>query len=307
VPGQDSPPAQQQHAPRGCSGCGAPLSRYNPGPRCQACTSAARDTTAVSPENVSVNAPKVRELRRAHGMTRQLLADRAGVSLSYIEKLERGGTRQPSVGTLTAIAAALNVPLDALLHQGSRPAAQQAVADPDTAHSNLRLPSAGAGEEQSLANHDSQSADIAGLMAWINGTNTTDDAIEQIERAAAYLAEAHSKISPETVLSGVLQTHEQVQTYLHVGRQRLRQTRELLRIDSSLLSHACLLLGDLGHNRRAAQYGAAALALAQEAGSDEAAAWSVRAKTARWQERYVESYGTRPTWFRRRCAVAYKA
>ena len=53
-------------------------------------------------------------------MTQQLLADRAGVSLSYIEKLERGGTRQPSVGTLTAIAAALNVPLDTLLHHGPR-------------------------------------------------------------------------------------------------------------------------------------------------------------------------------------------
>jgi transcriptional regulator with XRE-family HTH domain len=77
----------------------------------------------VSPEDVSVNAPKVRELRRAHGMTQQLLADRAGVSLSYIEKLERGGTRQPSVGTLTAIAAVLNVPLDTLLCQGPRQAA----------------------------------------------------------------------------------------------------------------------------------------------------------------------------------------
>lgn len=29
--------------------------------------------------------------------------------------------------------------------------------------------------------------------------------------------------------------------------------------------------------------------MAQEAGSDEAAAWSVMAKTARWQAKYVES------------------
>jgi DNA-binding XRE family transcriptional regulator len=116
VSGQDSPPA------RHCSGCGALLSRYNPGTLCQACTSTGRDITAVSPENVSVNGQKIRELRRAHGMTQQLLADRAGVSLSYIEKLERGATKQPSVGTLTAIAAALNVPLDTLLHQGPRPA-----------------------------------------------------------------------------------------------------------------------------------------------------------------------------------------
>jgi hypothetical protein len=136
---------------------------------------------------------------------------------------------------------------------------------------------------------DSYSEDIAGLMAWVNGTNTTDDAIDQIERATLYLSEAHSMVSPQTVLSGVLQTHGQVQTYLRSGKQRIRQTRELLRIDSALLSHACLLLGDLGHNGKATEYGAAALVLAQQADADEATAWSVRAKTARWQERYVES------------------
>jgi transcriptional regulator with XRE-family HTH domain len=128
VPGQDSPSAREQHAPRGCGGCGAPLSRYNPGPLCHACTSAGRDITAVRPENVSVNAPKVRELRRVHGMTQQLLADRAGVSLSYIEKLERGSTRQPSIGTLSAIAATLNVPLDTLLRQGPRQDASEPAA-----------------------------------------------------------------------------------------------------------------------------------------------------------------------------------
>ena len=76
---------------------------------------------------------------------------------------------------------------------------------------------------------------------------------------------------------------------LHGGKQRLRQTRELLRIDSELVAHAGLLLGDLGQDLRAAEYGTAALVLAQEAGSDEAIAWSVQAKTARWQHKYVES------------------
>jgi transcriptional regulator with XRE-family HTH domain/lambda repressor-like predicted transcriptional regulator len=136
---------------------------------------------------------------------------------------------------------------------------------------------------------DDGTEDIARLMAWINGSNTTSDAIEQIERAALYLSEAHSTVSPQVVLSGVLQTHGQVRTYLQSGKQRLRQTRELLRIDSCLLSHACLLLGDLGHHQKASEYGVAALVLAQEADADESSAWSARAKTARWQERYVES------------------
>ena len=65
--------------------------------------------------------------------------------------------------------------------------------------------------------------------------------------------------------------------------------RELFRIESELLAHACLLLGDLSQHSTADQYGAASLLYAQEAGANEAIAWSARAKTLRWQERLVES------------------
>lgn len=75
------------------------------------------------------------------------------------------------------------------------------------------------------------------------------------------------------------------------GRQRLRQTRELLRIDSALLSHAALLLGDLGDHAAAGAYGTAALMSAQEAEVDEGIAWSVMSKTARWQNRFTEAAG----------------
>ena len=131
--------------------------------------------------------------------------------------------------------------------------------------------------------------DVRGLMAWVADTNTTDDAIEQMAHTASYLMEAHSRIPPRMILSGVLQAHQKVRDCLCGGKQRLRQTRELLRIDSELVAHAGLLLGDLGQDFRAAEYGIAALVLAQEAGSDEAIAWSVQAKTARWQHKYVES------------------
>jgi tetratricopeptide (TPR) repeat protein len=127
------------------------------------------------------------------------------------------------------------------------------------------------------------------LMAWINGTNTTDDAIKEMDRAASYLAEAHAQVAAPRVLSEVLGVHQEVQVLLRSGKQRLRQTRELLRIDSRLLAHACLLLGDLGRNDTAQGYGTAALLCAQEAEADEAIAWSVKAKTARWQRRFVEA------------------
>jgi tetratricopeptide (TPR) repeat protein len=50
-----------------------------------------------------------------------------------------------------------------------------------------------------------------------------------------------------------------------------------------------LLFGDLEENVTADEYGEASLLYAQEAGANEAIAWTVRAKTLRWQERFVES------------------
>jgi hypothetical protein len=127
------------------------------------------------------------------------------------------------------------------------------------------------------------------VMAWITGTNTTDDAIAEMARAASYLAEAHTRITPRKILPEVLGIHQAVQALLLDGRQRLRQTRELLRIDSELLAHACLLLGDLGQYQAARQCGSAALLCAQEAEADKGITWSVMAKTARWQVRFVEA------------------
>src|SRR5260370_13468728 len=136
---------------------------------------------------------------------------------------------------------------------------------------------------------DGHADEAASMMAWVTGTNTTDDAIEELNRAASYLAEVHARMPARRVLSEVLGVHQQVRFLLQGGRQRLRQTRDLLRTASLLLAHACLLLGDLGRDHAARAYGTAALALAQEAGTDEAIAWSVQAKTARWQDNYVEA------------------
>jgi hypothetical protein len=55
------------------------------------------------------------------------------------------------------------------------------------------------------------------------------------------------------------------------------------------MAHACVLLGDLGRAEAAREFGTAALLLAQEAESDEAIAWSVQAKTARWTGGFVEA------------------
>jgi hypothetical protein len=129
------------------------------------------------------------------------------------------------------------------------------------------------------------------VLTWITGTNASDDAINELARTAAYLAEAHTLMPAAKVLPEVLGVHRAVYAFLRGGRQRLSQTRELLRTDAALLAHACLLLGDLGQYEAARMYGSAALLCAQEAGADEGIAWTAMAKTARWQERFAEAAG----------------
>src|SRR5579871_227149 len=130
--------------------------------------------------------------------------------------------------------------------------------------------------------------DIDDLLAQLTATGTTGDTIEQIERAAVSLAESHTQAPARKILSQVVPLDQRVRSLL-AGRLRLSQQRELYRIESLLLSHACLLLGDLNENALAERYGTAALAFAKEAESDQAVAMTVLAKTFRWQKRFTES------------------
>ena len=130
--------------------------------------------------------------------------------------------------------------------------------------------------------------DIDDLLAHVTVTSIGEDAIEQIEQATIALAESHTQAPARKLLNQVLPLHQRVRSVLG-GRLRLSQQRELYRIESLLLSHACLLLGDLNENALAERYGMAGLAFAREAGSDQAVAMTVLAKTFRWQKRLTES------------------
>ena len=130
--------------------------------------------------------------------------------------------------------------------------------------------------------------DIDDLLARFTGTSIGEDVIQQIEQATISLAESHTQAPARTLLSQVMPLHQRVRSLLE-GGLRLSQQRELYRIESLLLSHACLLLGDLNENALAERYGLAGLAFAREAGSDRAVAMTVLAKTFRWQKRLTES------------------
>ena len=130
--------------------------------------------------------------------------------------------------------------------------------------------------------------DIDDLLADLTVTSIGEDSVQQIEQATVALAESHTQAPARKLLNQVLPLHQRVRSLLG-GRLRLSQQRDLYRIESLLLSHACLLLGDLGENALAERYGMAGLAFAREAGSDQAVAMTVLAKTFRWQKRLTES------------------
>ena len=57
---------------------------------------------------------RIADLRSAAFMTQDALAEAAGIGTSYVARIE-GGSRKPTIDTLTSIAAGLNVPVWRLL------------------------------------------------------------------------------------------------------------------------------------------------------------------------------------------------
>jgi transcriptional regulator with XRE-family HTH domain len=78
---------------------------------------------------------RVRELRREQRMTQTDLARRAGISASYVSKLEANRYRRPSAEVLLRLASALNVPVDELYKAAGYPvpAEEFPAADPELA------------------------------------------------------------------------------------------------------------------------------------------------------------------------------
>jgi transcriptional regulator with XRE-family HTH domain len=68
---------------------------------------------------------RVRELRKAAGLTQQALAVKAGVSVSVVQHIEQGAIPDPRVSTLVQLARAMGVPLDALVEDGGEPAPEK--------------------------------------------------------------------------------------------------------------------------------------------------------------------------------------
>src|ERR1700728_3568906 len=68
--------------------------------------------------------------------------------------------------------------------------------------------------------------DAASLAAWMESTNTSDDALDYLAEAAESLAECHPVLAPRDALQRVLEVHGRAHGLL-LGKQRLGQRRAL--------------------------------------------------------------------------------
>jgi tetratricopeptide (TPR) repeat protein len=214
---------------------------------------------------------KADALRRALRMTNEQFAEHLGIAVRTVAYWRKNPDMVPLPATQEILDAALAKASAQVSAQFRLLVDEEGPAEPGNLHQISPL------------------VEVHRISAWLSSTNVSDDAVDALAQAGTSLARAHIQAPPKNVLSEVLQLHQQAQSFLQGGKQKLRQTRELMRINSDLLAHACLLLGDLGQNRIAAEYGGAALLFAREAEADEAISWSAKAKTARWQGRYVEA------------------
>jgi hypothetical protein len=136
-------------------------------------------------------------------------------------------------------------------------------------------------------NIDVSTGDAKSVLEWVESTNVNDGFLAYFDRTIEEIAKEHTYRPPVVLLAKVQQLHGMIQTLLRSGKQRYRQTRELLRLEADLLAHMCQLLGDIHHDDAALAYAAASVGLADEAGSSSAAAFSAQSQIARWRGQYI--------------------
>ena len=61
---------------------------------------------------------RLKDIRQKAGMTQKELAERSGISYSYVTKLESGEAKNPTTETLSALSCILNAPLSAIFDFG---------------------------------------------------------------------------------------------------------------------------------------------------------------------------------------------
>lgn len=80
---------------------------------------------------------EIRRHRKVLRLTQEQLAERAGVSTSFLGHIERG-SRKTSIETLVSIARALNINVDALLHDSIKNDMHYLFPEPENCFDTIR-------------------------------------------------------------------------------------------------------------------------------------------------------------------------
>jgi transcriptional regulator with XRE-family HTH domain len=257
---------------RECEGCGRPLSRYNPGERCQSCTAGAVQAEEGGLVSGVHLGERLAVLRRQEG-----LAERSGVSSDVIRKLEQRRKDGARLSTLRALAGGLGVDVAALVSDAPSPVASLASA-----------PSVSAVVQASTA-------DAAKLTTFAGSDLIDSLALDQFFEEVRQLAIAYNAstagidryaLVKATELRGTLQK-------LPAAHRSPSQSADLylaIGLLSAICSQACL---DLGYPEEAMTQARAGFMMGELAGHDGLRAWvmGTRSLIARFQGRYDEALG----------------
>jgi transcriptional regulator with XRE-family HTH domain len=229
-------------------------------------------------------AREIRRRREAADLSYSELANIVGYSREYVSRAERPSKGLASSGLVAAIDVALQAggALTALREhlqrqrEHRRIAPAPAVSEDDGDGAEVR--------QRPIRLED----DLVEVAASLSRSDVSSETIEEIDRVVVALAEAHTSVTSNSMLGQLVGVHSRIRS-LQQSRLRLRHRRELHRIQSDLLAHGCVVLGDVDRAQEAERWGRAALAFAQEADASPARPCTALAKTLRWRGRFAES------------------
>lgn len=113
---------------------------------------------------------KLREVREVRGVPLKAIADPAGISIAYLQKLERGDVKSPSPHVLYRLAEVLKVPYPLLMELAGYVVPRGEEAEGRPAESLL----AHALSSEELT--DEEAAELARYLAWYRHQKTTSRA-----------------------------------------------------------------------------------------------------------------------------------
>src|ERR1022692_2787623 len=165
-------------------------------------------------------------LRQALRMTNEAFAERLGVAVRTVAYWRKRSDIVPRPEMQEILDAAL-----AQAPELARAQFLQLLADRERNRGLVAAPALAAAPQ-----------DAASLLGWLTTSDTSDEAISSLDRLTSALAEAHTQVTPGTILTEVRQLQRTAQHLLLDGRPRHGQARELLRINGDLLAPQSPLL-----------------------------------------------------------------